>query len=942
MQLRRNNALFRDLQPGSAAPLREETAVALGRMSARGLHDARSDAIHDRKLSPQSTEYTHDHFYGYTTPARGQTGVPIRPRSHPSTPVERELGVRAALYSRAELDKPALAQSFELSPSALQAREIGRRLSPPPSTPSDVGRYAFESSPRILPATETQTAGGRSDLKTASGSDVRRYIPARTQRVREFCVSSRFVPCLFDEVHAHGRRCAEGQNDNQYQSDLRALVHRVPVSVQFVCVSGVSSCMGIYRLRPNEQFFPLTLWQAKHLSVTHWQLSLKTNGFPRSANVSGKASPPPRSIISPAPSCTSATATPQAGKSRVVCSSLNFCAARTADACSTTSCADHPPHGGSNINSRSRHFLPLSSFDNSVCRSSEPARQARACFHMPVQIVEARTKGGACSETHQHDLAYPEHVIFGRRRLHRLYQEFSAHDVEVRNGVAGEKPPLALNDALHTAVLKQRTTAKAAPSRGGECSPDTSDDIALRPANPLQRWKLDCGLIDPQYLRGTGDKARFDSVLQDRTQGRIVIQSSVGTDALGARDAAHLAATQPFKPNEVQVRRSASSQSLAARAVNIPGTAGASHRALLVDEPTSKPLARLRRGVGAGWQAGPGSTAIRTSSALPCEFSSGGRFGTFASANTRIDRSSARMIRVAHAARSYSNAACEICGEEQCVCIPFVSAKAVRAGWMTSAPFKTAYKCPRTGACGGSQDSACTSCRRTQFHSSGEHRDVACASRRDGDSTVVLTRNLSRGGVEGHATQPVTLVSRKLGSEPHITARAGKGSGKAGIEPCRGETQSTYPSAEERSCVRLIAGHGLTGAANVSAVLSAVLLTNADPDAVKGACELQRVHCPAIIPNPSRGYMGHRTSRRPADIGRSSERIGWISRGSVGSLPTTPRWRDAVTHCIPGYARAARTNSRPWISATSRGARNPRTLITGSGGRLAVSGRAVA
>jgi hypothetical protein len=41
--------------------------------------------------------------------------------------------------------------------------------------------------------------------------------------------------------------------------------------------------------------------------------------------------------------------------------------------------------------------------------------------------------------------------------------------------------------------------------------------------------------------------------------------------------------------------------------------------------------------------------------------------------------------------------------------------------------------------------------------------------------------------------------------------------------------------------------HGLNGTANVSAVRSAVLLTNADPDAVKGAGELQRMHCPATF-----------------------------------------------------------------------------------------------
>lgn len=55
-----------------------------------------------------------------------------------------------------------------------------------------------------------------------------------------------------------------------------------------------------------------------------------------------------------------------------------------------------------------------------------------------------------------------------------------------------------------------------------------------------------------------------------------------------------------------------------------------------------------------------------------------------------------------------------------------------------------------------------------------------------------------------------------------------------------------YPS-ESASRVRSIAGHGLNGTADVSAVCSAVLLTNADPDAVKGACELQRMHCPATI-----------------------------------------------------------------------------------------------
>jgi hypothetical protein len=69
----------------------------------------------------------------------------------------------------------------------------------------------------------------------------------------------------------------------------------------------------------------------------------------------------------------------------------------------------------------------------------------------------------------------------------------------------------------------------------------------------------------------------------------------------------------------------------------------------------------------------------------------------------------------------------------------------------------------------------------------------------------------------------------------------------AGIKPGPRETNSGNPERESASRVRLIAVHGLNGTANVSAVRSAVLLTNADPDAVKGAGELQRMHCPATF-----------------------------------------------------------------------------------------------
>lgn len=52
-----------------------------------------------------------------------------------------------------------------------------------------------------------------------------------------------------------------------------------------------------------------------------------------------------------------------------------------------------------------------------------------------------------------------------------------------------------------------------------------------------------------------------------------------------------------------------------------------------------------------------------------------------------------------------------------------------------------------------------------------------------------MTITNSPRSVEGHARQPVTPVSRKLGGERHITASAGKRSGTAGVESCRGETR---------------------------------------------------------------------------------------------------------------------------------------------------------
>ena len=67
----------------------------------------------------------------------------------------------------------------------------------------------------------------------------------------------------------------------------------------------------------------------------------------------------------------------------------------------------------------------------------------------------------------------------------------------------------------------------------------------------------------------------------------------------------------------------------------------------------------------------------------------------------------------------------------------------------------------------------------------------------------------------------------------------------ARVNVTRAATSS--PSVQRAAMARMVAVHGLMGMPNVSGISSAVLLTNADPDAVKGACELQRVHCPATF-----------------------------------------------------------------------------------------------
>jgi hypothetical protein len=153
---------------------------------------------------------------------------------------------------------------------------------------------------------------------------------------------------------------------------------------------------GVLPAEAQGQFFPLTLWQAKNLSVTLWQMSLKTNGFLACVSGSGTGSRRPHSITSPAPSCTSATATPPAGRSRRGCSSANCCRVRTVGACSTTSCAVRGSHGGSNINSRSRRCLPSSNSGSSACRSSE-LRYPRAKSASRVRLIAVHGLNGTAN-----------------------------------------------------------------------------------------------------------------------------------------------------------------------------------------------------------------------------------------------------------------------------------------------------------------------------------------------------------------------------------------------------------------------------------------------------------------------------------------------------------------------------------------------------------------
>lgn len=134
-------------------------------------------------------------------------------------------------------------------------------------------------------------------------------------------------------------------------------------------------------------------------------------------------------------------------------------------------------------------------------------------------------------------------------------------------------------------------------------------------------------------------------------------------------------------------------------------------------------------------------------------------------------------------------------------------------------------------------------------------------------------------------------------------------------------TNSRHPSARERSCGRSIAVHGLIGQANVSACRSVDLLTNADPDAVKGARELQRVRCPASIPILATGLcpwalqgLDARAKRIATSTGQSSN-AGGPRSGPLGVTAGETAHQFITRHHSSHTTRNAAVNPPANISA---------------------------
>jgi hypothetical protein len=480
----------RESVAGCVWSIRVEVAAVVGQHEDCGCHAQVRNTTEFQEFSPLSTRDVLAKRDLRSHVARGRTRAQALPRSCSSAVVER-FGRKAAQNLCTELAGELLTSSLQLS------------LRVP------------------LPSNRARSSGGRSGLPLdGQASGVRRHPYACAGRVRESVsqVDLSHRPC--DEVRAHGRGCGQPGQADQYQSKLGAVAHRVSPSVRSVVCAGASSCMECYPPKRSGQFFPLTLWQAKNLSVTHWQLSLKTNGFLASANGSGSASPLPRSITSRAPSCISATATPQAGKSRRGYSWSSFSRARTAGACSTTSCADQSSRGGSNINSRSRRFLPLSSFGSFNFLSNEVS-------HVGIRHHESRHHVSDCLgfgvggdatallrlDRVQSYAPVPQHCgarlaegadRCGRRcRMAVEGRRLTLH-VPSRDNPGGTDETVTAFHLYRTCIIAIDHTvpAKAAPSRGGACSRDpihsSSDRLAIHQP----------GSIEPHACRGQG-RARY-------------------------------------------------------------------------------------------------------------------------------------------------------------------------------------------------------------------------------------------------------------------------------------------------------------------------------------------------------------------------------------------------------------------------------------------------
>jgi hypothetical protein len=135
-----------------------------------------------------------------------------------------------------------------------------------------------------------------------------------------------------------------------------------------------------------------------------------------------------------------------------------------------------------------------------------------------------------------------------------------------------------------------------------------------------------------------------------------------------------------------------------------------------------------------------------------------------------------------------------------------------------------------------------------------------------------------------------------------------------------------YPKRESVSCDRSIAGHGLNGTLNVSGVRSVVSLTNADPDADKGACDVQRRRCPATFCAPAHPRRSDSLRVQPtAPTGTSpsgrrplpsqTKRLTGVTGGESAALNSV---NTAGTGSNAGYRYRARRHQRELLAPRLR------------------------